>query len=134
MRLDPVTLEIFGNKVLAACEEMNPTLQRSSRSLFVKEAADYACALLDLDGRIMANPKDTCVSLFVDLDAMPTIRLFDDLGPGDVILLAVIIGQGDLGLLGHHLAACTKRKGHGPAWPLCWERSFLESFAFYLVS
>ena len=86
MRLDPVTLEILGNKVLAACEEMNATLQRSSRSLFVKEAADYACALIDLEGRMIAGPRDAGVSLFVDLDAMPTIRQFDDLGPGDIIL------------------------------------------------
>ena len=86
MRLDPVTLEIFGNKVLAACEEMNTTLQRTSRTLFVKEAADFACALVDLEGRIIAHPRDSGCSLFVDLDAMPTIRLFDDLGPGDIIL------------------------------------------------
>ena len=53
MRLDPVTLEILGNKVAAATEEMCFTLQRTGRTLYVKETADFACALAGIDGHLL---------------------------------------------------------------------------------
>ena len=49
MKLDPVLLEILATKVVAATEEMANALQRTARTLFDKEAADYACALLGVD-------------------------------------------------------------------------------------
>jgi N-methylhydantoinase B len=57
MKMDPVLLEILANKLVAATEEMASALQRTARTLFVKEAADYACAILDLDGRVIAHPR-----------------------------------------------------------------------------
>ena len=86
MGLDPVTLEILANKVVAASEEMASTLQRTARTLFVKEAADYACALVGLDGRIFAFPRALGATLFVNMDAGPTIRAVPDPEPGDVIV------------------------------------------------
>ncbi|MBM3560732.1 MAG: hydantoinase B/oxoprolinase family protein, partial [Alphaproteobacteria bacterium] len=86
MALDPVFLEIFGNKVVATCEEMSLTLQRTSRTLFVKEAADFACALVGLDGRAVAYPRDTGCLGFCDFDAKPTIDAVPNLEPGDVII------------------------------------------------
>ena len=86
MRLDPVILEILANKAVAAAVEMATVLQRTSRTMFVKEAADFACALIGVDGRVFAHPPTSGVSLFVDLDANATIAAVPDLGPGDVIL------------------------------------------------
>jgi N-methylhydantoinase B len=86
MRLDPVTLEILGNKVAAATEEMCFTLQRTGRTLYVKETADFACALAGTDGTFFAYPRSIGVSGFVALDCMPTIRAVGNLEPGDVIL------------------------------------------------
>jgi N-methylhydantoinase B len=85
MRLDPVTLEILGNKVAAATEEMCFTLQRTGRTLYVKETADFACALAGTDGTFFAYPRSIGVSGFVALDCMPTIRAVGNLEPGDVI-------------------------------------------------
>ena len=45
MKLDSVTLAILGNKLAAVSEEMCLTLQRTGRTLYVKETADFACAL-----------------------------------------------------------------------------------------
>jgi N-methylhydantoinase B len=86
VKLDPVTLEILGNKLAAATEEMCLTLQRVGRTLYVKETADFACALAGLDGRFFAYPRSIGVSGFVGLDCLPTIRAVGRLEPGDVIL------------------------------------------------
>lgn len=83
---DPITLEILSNKVNAAAEEMSFTLQRTGRTLYVKETADFATALVDLKGRFFAYPRDIGVSNFMDLDCMPTIAAVPDLQPGDVIM------------------------------------------------
>jgi N-methylhydantoinase B len=86
MILDPVTLEILGNKAAAATEEMCFTLQRVGRTLYVKETADFCCALAGLDGTFFAYPRSIGVSGFVGLDCRPTIEAVDPLEPGDVIL------------------------------------------------
>ena len=86
MTLDPITLEILGNKLAAATEEMCVTLQRIGRTLYVKETADFCCALAGLDGRFFAYPRSIGVSGFVGLDCSATISAVGDLQPGDVIL------------------------------------------------
>lgn len=90
MQLDPVTLEILNNKVAAITEEMCLTLQRTGRTLYVKETADFACALAGADGRFFAYPRSIGVSGFVGLECAPTIAAVEamtgPLQPGDVIL------------------------------------------------
>lgn len=86
MKLDPVTLAILGNKLAAVSEEMCLTLQRTGRTLYVKETADFACALAGLDGRFFAYPRSIGVSGFVGLECGPAIAAVGTLEPGDVIL------------------------------------------------
>ncbi|WLS04845.1 hydantoinase B/oxoprolinase family protein [Shinella oryzae] len=86
MKLDPVTLAILGNKLAAVSEEMCLTLQRTGRTLYVKETADFACALAGLDGRFFAYPRSIGVSGFVGLECGPAIEAVGTLEPGDVIL------------------------------------------------
>lgn len=86
MNLDPVTLEILGNKLAAIAEEMCLTLQRTGRTLYVKETADFACAIAGLDGRFFAYPRSIGVSGFVGLECMPAIRAVGALEPGDIVL------------------------------------------------
>ncbi|WP_251975900.1 hydantoinase B/oxoprolinase family protein [Salinicola avicenniae] len=90
MKLDPITLEILGNKLTAIAEEMCLTLQRTGRTLYVKETADFCCALVGLDGRFFAYPRALGVSGFVGLDCTATLAAarerYGDLEPGDVIL------------------------------------------------
>ncbi|MEU4225559.1 hydantoinase B/oxoprolinase family protein [Nonomuraea sp. NPDC026600] len=86
MRLDPVTLEIVGNRLSALTEEMCLTLQRTSRSLYVKETADFCCALAGLDGGFVAYPRGIGVSGFVGLNLLEAVRRAEPLEPGDVII------------------------------------------------
>ncbi|CUX70132.1 MULTISPECIES: hydantoinase B/oxoprolinase family protein [Agrobacterium] len=86
MKLDSVTLAILGNKLAAVSEEMCLTLQRTGRTLYVKETADFACALAGLDGRFFAYPRSIGVSGFVGLECLPSIKAVGKLEPGDIIL------------------------------------------------
>ncbi|WP_019931027.1 hydantoinase B/oxoprolinase family protein [Nocardia sp. BMG111209] len=86
MKLDPVTLEIVGNKFSALAEEMCLTLQRTSRSLYVKETADFCCALAAPDGGFFAYPRGIGVSGFVGLDVATAAAAVGPLEPGDVII------------------------------------------------
>lgn len=86
MMLDPVLLEILNNKVTAVTEEMGHALQRTGRTLYVKETADFGTALSDLDGHFFAYPRAIGVSGFIDLDCGPTIRAVEDIEPGDVLI------------------------------------------------
>lgn len=85
MKLDPVSLEILGNKLTSIAEEMCLTLQRTGRTLYVKETADFCCALAGLDGKFFAYPRALGVSGFVGLDCSTAIAAVGELAPGDVI-------------------------------------------------
>lgn len=86
MKLDPVTLEIMATKVAAVSEEMGHTLQRTGRTLYVKETADFGTALAARNGKFVAYPGAIGVSGFVDLDCMPTILAVGGLDEGDVVI------------------------------------------------
>ena len=89
MRLSSVDLEIVATKLAAISEEMCLTLQRTSRSLYVKETADFCCAIAGRDGRFVAYPKAIGVSGFVGLNLLDTVGAAEANGPlepGDVIV------------------------------------------------
>src|SRR6266567_3558445 len=75
MKLGPVTLEIMATKVAAVADEMGYTLQRTGRTLYVKETADFSTALATRNGKFFAYPGAIGVSGFVDLDCRPTIEV-----------------------------------------------------------
>ena len=86
MKLDPILLEIMGTKVAAAAEQMYLTLQRTSRSTYVKEAADFATAILDTKGDIFAYPQSASFNFLMDCNYVSTIRAVPEVEPGDVIV------------------------------------------------
>ena len=86
MKPDPILLEIMGTKVAAAAEQMYITLQRTSRSVYVKEAADFATAILDTKGDIFAYPTSASFNFLMDCNYASTIRAVPEVEPGDVIV------------------------------------------------
>lgn len=86
MKLDAITLEILNQKLTALTEEMCHILQRTGRTLYVKETADFCCAVADISGKFFAYPRGIGVSGFVGLNALTTMQAVEDLQPGDVIL------------------------------------------------
>lgn len=84
-----IARDIVTLKLRAASEEMCMTLQRTSRSLYVKETADFCCAIADTDGRFVAYPRNIGVSGFVGLNVKPAVEAAAESGPlrpGDVII------------------------------------------------
>ena len=86
MKLDPILLEILQTQMQAVAEEMAITLSRTARSTYVKDAADFATALVNKGGKFFAYPANMGVSGFLDLDCSVAISAIADLEPGDVII------------------------------------------------
>ncbi len=86
MRLDPITLEIFVTKVAATAEEMGIALQRSGRTIYVKETQDFGTGLVNHAGRLFCFPTSVGVCNMADNDASVVIAAVPELAPGDVII------------------------------------------------
>jgi N-methylhydantoinase B len=86
MELDSVTLEVLSRKLAAITDEMYFSVQRASRSSYVKEAADFAVALLDVNGDVFAYPPSATFAFLIDTEFKSTIDAVADLSPGDVII------------------------------------------------
>ena len=86
MSLDPVALEVLNRKLAAITDEMYFSIQRASRSSFVKEAADFATMMLDTNFEVFAYPTVASFAFLVDTNFRTTIQAVPDLQPGDVII------------------------------------------------
>ena len=86
MPIESITLEILSRKFSAITDEMYFAIQRAARSSYVKEAADFATALLDPDGNVFAYPPSATFSFLIDTEFKTTIDAVPDLMPGDVII------------------------------------------------
>ena len=53
--VDPVTLELFNRRFMGVAEAMGATLERTARSVNIKERLDFSCALFDAAGDLVAN-------------------------------------------------------------------------------
>ncbi|HEY7852549.1 MAG TPA: hydantoinase B/oxoprolinase family protein, partial [Caulobacteraceae bacterium] len=54
-RPDPVTLELFNRRFMGVAEAMGAALERTARSVNIKERLDFSCALFDARGGLVAN-------------------------------------------------------------------------------
>ena len=52
---DPVTLELFNRRFMGVAEAMGAALERTARSVNIKERLDFSCALFDAEGGLVAN-------------------------------------------------------------------------------
>jgi 5-oxoprolinase (ATP-hydrolysing) len=53
--VDPILLEVFNNRFMAAAEEMGLALQTTASSVNIKERLDFSCAVFDREGDLVAN-------------------------------------------------------------------------------
>lgn len=86
MKLDGVMLEILGTKVTAIAEEMGITLQRTGRTIYVKETADFGTALVSRGGEFFGFPQVIGVVGFVGLNCKTALDAVGPLEPGDVVI------------------------------------------------
>jgi N-methylhydantoinase B len=88
--LDPVTVEVIRNAMIAGAEEMNLAIWRTARSTVVRETLDYSTALFDGAGRAVAQSTRIPIhlnSMSVCLDDIVAGHIpLDDWNDGDIIL------------------------------------------------
>ncbi|SFP97613.1 hydantoinase B/oxoprolinase family protein [Tranquillimonas alkanivorans] len=85
---DPVLLEVFNNLFMNIAEQMGVTLQKTARSVNIKERLDFSCAVFDADGALVANAPHMPVHLgSMDRSVEAVIRQNPDIRPGDVFAL-----------------------------------------------
>jgi len=81
-----VELELFTNRFMAIAEHMGSMLQRTAISVNIKERLDFSCALLDSDGKLVANAPHIPVHLgSMGVCVRSIIEKFK-MGPGDTII------------------------------------------------
>ena len=88
-KADPVLLEVFNNLFMNIAEQMGVALQKTSRSVNIKERLDFSCAVFDAEGALVANAPHMPVHLgSMDRSVETVIRLnAGDVRPGDVFAL-----------------------------------------------
>lgn len=88
-RIDPFTLEIIKEGLMAIGDEMFVTMQRTSMSTIIYEVLDYAVGLTDADGRLITQGNG--VTLFLgtlDFGVRSVLDKFgvDRIRPGDIYI------------------------------------------------
>src|SRR5277367_874596 len=76
----------MSRKLAAITDEMYFSVQRAARSSYVKEAADFATALLDVEGNVFAYPPSATFAFLIDTNFRSTIEAVAELVEGDVII------------------------------------------------
>lgn len=97
---DPITYEVLKHALASIGDEMALVVMRSAYSPVVRDSMDYSTALLDRDGRIIAQGLTLAVQLGAFPDAMAHVReeMAAGLEPGDVLIANDPYGAG-----GQHL-------------------------------
>lgn len=87
--MDPIDLEICWNRLIAIADEAGAALKRTSFSTVVRESNDFACVILDAEGRLIAQ-SSLSVPGFIGTAPLSVRRMLDfipkhELEPGDIL-------------------------------------------------
>ncbi|MEL0324424.1 MAG: hydantoinase B/oxoprolinase family protein, partial [Rhodospirillales bacterium] len=88
--IDPITLTVIWNGLLAIAEEMGSTLRRTAFSEAVREGEDFSTGVFDIQARLVAQGNFTPGHLGSMPYVVRTVLEYfpvADLHPGDAILL-----------------------------------------------
>ncbi len=87
--VDPILLEVFNNRFMAAAEEMGLALQTTASSVNIKERLDFSCAVFDHEGGLVANAPHIPVHLGSMGDSVREImrQRAGAMRPGDIFML-----------------------------------------------
>jgi N-methylhydantoinase B len=84
--VDPVTLEVVGNYLVAAVREMGTTLMRTAYSTLIREEMDCSTALFDPTGQLVAQADHVPSHQGTLSLAAKTLLRTQALDPGDVVI------------------------------------------------
>lgn len=88
LALDVMRLEVLRNRFTAIAEEMRVVLQRAAFSTNIKTRLDHSCALLDAEGRVIAQSFGQPAHLGTLVHFVPSaLAAFGEtLGPGEGLI------------------------------------------------
>ncbi|GMT43188.1 MAG: N-methylhydantoinase B [bacterium] len=87
MKVNPILLEVFKNKLSSVSEEMGVSLNRTAFSPNIKERRDFSCAVFDKNGDIIAQAAHIPVHLgSMPLSVKEAIKNFE-FEKGDMVVL-----------------------------------------------
>ena len=99
MKVNPITLEVVGNALVAYAEEMAIALCKSAYNMMIYEVRDFCCGLIDAEGRMISQNSGGLPIFLADLgiavaDGIERYGL-EGFAPGDVIIMnhAGVCGQ-----------------------------------------
>ena len=83
---DPILIEVM-NDLTSGAEDIGILMKRPARSLGAKEGSDFSTALVDAQGRLIAQSLTIGIHLGYIMGVMPWVleKFHDNLHPGDVI-------------------------------------------------
>lgn len=85
---DPVRLEVFNKRFMAVAEQMGAVLERTAKSVNMKERLDFSCAVFDADGGLVANAPHMPVHLgSMSASVRAVMNAFPDFPEGDAAVL-----------------------------------------------
>jgi N-methylhydantoinase B len=82
--IDKVTLQIMGNHLRAAAENMAYTLYRTAHSTFVKETEDFTTQITDAAGMCVAVPMDLGATWYPGINYGRAMAMVPEYEPGDI--------------------------------------------------
>ncbi|RME65421.1 MAG: 5-oxoprolinase, partial [Nitrospirae bacterium] len=87
-RVDPAALEVFHRAFQSVATEMGEVLQRTARSVNIKERLDYSCAVFTPEGDLVANAPHIPVHLGAMAETVKKIlkAVGDKMKEGDIYL------------------------------------------------
>jgi N-methylhydantoinase B len=88
--IDPVTLEVFRNRLDAIAQEMQNTLLKSAYSIMLKEGGDCSCAIFSAGAETIAQAVSNPIHLAAFLPAAQHVLArfpLPDMRDGDVFVL-----------------------------------------------
>ncbi len=98
-KVDPITLEVVTNSLIAYADEMALSLCKSAYNMMIYEVRDFCCGLIDVEGQMICQNAGGLPIFLADLgiavkDGIDRYGL-DGFSPGDVIIMnhAGVCGQ-----------------------------------------
>jgi 5-oxoprolinase (ATP-hydrolysing) len=82
--IDPVKLEVWGNRFMAIAEQMGECLRRTAVSVNIRERRDYSCAVFDAHGGLVANAPHIPVHLGAMGETIRSLLAERAIDPGTV--------------------------------------------------
>ncbi|MHB1042078.1 MAG: hydantoinase B/oxoprolinase family protein [Eubacteriales bacterium] len=87
MKTNPISLEVFKNRLSSIAEEMGVTLNRTAYSPNIKERRDFSCALFDRSGNMIAQAAHIPVHLGSMPMSVEAAINSTDFAEGDMVIL-----------------------------------------------